>query len=69
MNWTELLAWAQNAIVSAIVTFTAFMSREVITPLWLLLLVFMAGILWGKARGIGGRASKAYQRIKVRWAR
>jgi hypothetical protein len=45
------------------------MSREVVTPLWLLLLVFMAGILWGKARGIGGRASKAYQRIKVRWAR
>ena len=69
MNWPEFLAWAQNAIVSAIVTFTAFMSREVITPLWLLLLVFMAGILWGKARGIGGRATKAYQRIKVRWTR
>ena len=69
MNWHEFLAWFQSAIVSAIVTFTAFMSREVVTPLWLLLLVFMAGILWGKARGIGGRASKAYQRIKIRWAR
>jgi uncharacterized membrane protein len=69
VNWPEFLTWAQNTIVSAIVTFTAFMSREVVTPLWLLLLVFMAGILWGKARGIGGRASKAYQRIKVRWAR
>jgi uncharacterized membrane protein len=69
VNWPELLAWAQNAIVAAIVTFTAFMSREVVTPLWLLLLVFMTGILWGKARGVGGRMSKAYQRIRVKFAR
>ena len=69
MNWPEFLAWFQSAIVSAIVTFTAFMSREVMTPLWFHMFLIMFGLLLNRARGIGGRASKAYQRIRVKFAR
>ena len=69
MNWPELLAWAQNAIVSGIITFTSFMSREVVTPLWFHLFLIMFGLLFGRARGVSGRASRAYQRIRVKFAR
>lgn len=66
---TELLAWIQDAVVVALMTFVTFMSREVQAPFWLLLMVFMAGMLSAGMRGGRAKASRAYQKIKVMFSR
>ena len=66
----EILLWLEAFILAALSEFFRFMGTQVTAPLWAFLVAVMFGaLMFGGGRGARGKASRAYQRIKVRWQR